>query len=138
MAGESNKVNVGKAMYVSTKLMIEGANAVREMMKYFKKPQQEHWDALKYFVGYLKGQKGQIKLSLQMPTETRFVGLVVANYATSKSDRKSVSGAIHTLGGCIISWTSKSQGQTALSLTEAEYYAISLGCQELAFVRNLL
>ena len=136
--GKKYRSIVGKAMYVTTKLMIEGTNAVREMSKFFKKPQQGHWDALEYFVGYLKGQRGQIKLTLRAPTETRFVGVVDANYATDKSDRKSVSGAIHTLGGCIISWTSKSQGRTALSSTEAEYYSISLGCQELAFVRNLM
>jgi len=86
----------------------------------------------------LKSQKGKIKLTLQPPNETRFIGLVDANFATDKDNKKSISGGIYTLGGCIVSWISKSQARSALSSTKAEYYAISLGCQELAFVRNIM
>src|SRR5688500_13987508 len=64
--------------------------------------------------------------------------MVDANFETDKEDRKSISGGIYTLGGCIVSWISKSQARSALSSTKAEYYAISLGCQELAFVRNIM
>ena len=138
MDGSQYRSIVGKAMYITTKFLIEAANAVREMTNFFKAPKKEHWEALEYFIGYLKGQKGQLKLTLRTPLETRFIGLVDANFGTDKDNRKSVTGAIYTLGGCIVSWTSKSQGRSALSSTEAEYYAISLGCQELSFVRSLM
>ena len=68
----------------------------------------------------------------------QFLGLVNANYATDKDERKSVSGGIFTLGGSIIGWSSKSQGRTALSSTEAEYYSVTLGSQELLFIQNIL
>ena len=129
---------VGKAMYVTTKVMIEGANAVRELSKFFKSPKLQHWVALVHFVGYLKGQQGAIVLTIREPMETHFIGLVDANFATNLGDCKSISGGIYTLGGSIISWSSKAQGRSALSLTEAEYYAIALGGQELSFIRNIL
>jgi len=75
---------------------------------------------------------------MRPPKEMRFVVLVDANFATNKDERKSVSGAIYTLGGSIIGWTSKLQGRLAVSTTKAEYYAASIGSQELLFVRNIL
>src|SRR5687768_9261882 len=68
----------------------------------------------------------------------QFMGLVGASYATSKDDRKSVTGGIFTVGGSITAWTSKTQQLTTLSSTEAEYVAIMTGAQELMFTRNLL
>src|SRR5687768_17264578 len=45
---------VGKIMYLTHKLMLEGVNASKEMSKFFMKPQKPHWKALEFFVGYLK------------------------------------------------------------------------------------
>ena len=43
-----------------------------------------------------------------------------------------------TLGGTIISWSSKAQGFTTLLSTEVEYCALSSATQELAFIHNIL
>src|SRR5687767_2226896 len=48
---------VGKIMYLTHKLMLEGVNAAREMSKFFMNPQKQHWNALEYFVGYLKRER---------------------------------------------------------------------------------
>ena len=74
-------------------------------------------------------------LTLRPPKEMHFVILVNANFATKREERKSVTGGIYMLGGCIIAWNSKTQSQTAISLTEAEYYTISQGAQELSFLK---
>ena len=42
------------------------------------------------------------------------------------------------LGRSIIGWSPKCQNRSALSLTEAEYYLIMLGSQELLFIQNIL
>ena len=55
---------VGKAMYLTTKIRVEGSNTVQKLTKFFKAPQKEHWKALIHFVGYLKAQKGNIKLTI--------------------------------------------------------------------------
>jgi len=128
---------VGKIMYLTNKLMIEGMNAAREMSKFFMRPQKQHWKAVKQFVGYLKQEQSMIMLTYRKPLELRFMAVADSNYATDKHDRKSVSGAIYTLGGTITGWMSKAQDHTTLSSAEAEYAAMSSATQELVFMTNL-
>ena len=40
--GSKNCSIAGKAVFVRTKMLIEAANAVRELAKHFKQPKQEH------------------------------------------------------------------------------------------------
>ena len=81
---------------------------------------------MNHFARYLKKEKGNIKMTSKKPKEMQFVGVVDSSFATDKNSRKSVSGAIYTIGKCIVRWTSKSQKSTALLSTEAEYYVLSL------------
>ena len=64
--------------------------------------------------------------------------MVDSNFATNKDTRKSVSGIVSTLGGCIIGWVSKTQKSSALSSTKAKYYALALATQDLLFTQNLM
>ena len=54
----------GKSMYLVHKLMIEGINTVQELTKHFAGPGHEHWAAVEYFAGFLKKERGLIKLIL--------------------------------------------------------------------------
>jgi hypothetical protein len=63
---------------------------------------------------------------------------VDSNYATDKEDRRSVSGGIHTVGGTIINWMSKTQASVTLSSTEAEYASLASGATQVKFVQQLL
>ena len=47
--------------------------------------------------------------------------LFYADYASSKTDRKSTSGTCQFLGHMLVSWSSKKQTSVALSTAEAEY-----------------
>ena len=47
-------------------------------------------------------------------------------------------GAIYTLGGAIIGWSSKTHRTTTILSTEAEYVAMSTANQELLFMQNLM
>jgi hypothetical protein len=111
---------VGKIMYLVMKIFGEGANGVREMMRHFVNPVEEHWKALDRFVGYLKAHQHKVKLSYRKPRELCPVWIVDSNYATDKTDRRSVSGNVHTLGGIIVGWLSKTHNSVTLSVTEAE------------------
>src|SRR5699024_10371073 len=125
---------VGKIMYLTHKLLPECVNASRELTKFFQRPGKEHWNALIHLVGYLKGEKENLKMTFHRPKDIRYVGVVNSNFATGKELCRSVSGSIMTLGGCIIGWFSSSQKQTTLLSTEAKYYALSLAAQDLLFV----
>ena len=66
---------VGKIMYLTHKLMLEGVNAAREMSKFFMKPQKQHWKAVEFFVGYLKQERDKIKMTFRKPEELRFMAV---------------------------------------------------------------
>ena len=129
---------VGKIMYLVTKLFVEGSNAARELSKHFSNPGEEHWDAVGRFVGYLKKHRQDIRLTYRVPIELRPVSMVDTDYATNKEDRKSITGTIHTVGGTITAWQSKSQATVTLSSTEAEYIGMASGLQEILFMHMLL
>jgi hypothetical protein len=129
---------VGKIMYLVTKVFVEGANAARELSKHFQKPVQEHWKELERFVGYLKDNQENIKITYRKPRELRPMAMVDSNYATNTDDRRSVTGAIFTVGGTITNWLSKTQGSVTLSSSEAEYVAIAAAAQEVRFTQQLL
>jgi hypothetical protein len=66
------------------------------------------------------------------------MAMVDSNYATNTDDRRSVTGAIFTIGGTITNWISKTQGSVTLSSSEAEYVAIASAAQEVRFTQQLL
>jgi len=130
---------VGKILYLTSKMMIEGCNASRELARYFTGPKEQHWKALYRFVGNLKENKDNIKVTYRRPKELRIVGNVDSDYATNKTNRRSVTGCIITLGGgTIMNWFSQTQRSTTLSSTEAEYCALATGAQDFVFQTMLL
>ncbi|KXJ68033.1 hypothetical protein RP20_CCG006369 [Aedes albopictus] len=85
---------------------------------------------------YLKGTKN-LRLHLGGGSE----GLecfVDADWAGNESDRKSNSGQIIKFGGGVVSWATRKQNCVALSSTEAEFVALSEGCQEVLWMKKLL
>jgi hypothetical protein len=129
---------VGKYMYLVTKLFTEGSNTARELTRHFSNPGEDQWKELERAVGYLKVNKENVMLTYRKPKEMRPTATVDTNYATNKDDRRSVSGAIFTLGGCITNWFSKTQKTVTLSSTEAEYVGVSKAAQEILFMLMLL
>lgn len=61
-----------------------------------------------------------------------------ADWAGTKSDRKSTSGCITFLGKSPICWSSKSQQSVSLSTMESELIASTAVCQDALWLRNLL
>ena len=86
----------------------------------------------------MKAKQDNIRLTYRKPSELKFMGVADSNYGTDKLLRQSVTGGIYTMGGSIISWTSKAQSHTTLSSSEAEYSALATAGQELVFVKNII
>ena len=61
-----------------------------------------------------------------------------ADYASKEIDRRSVSGIAVTLGGTVVSHTSKTQSVVSLSTSEAEYIAAGEGVKEALFARAVV
>ena len=128
---------VGKIMYYTTKIGPDIANAARELSGFMQSPNSSHWRAMERMVGYLK-TKSEHAIIMRKPRELRPIGHADSNYATNSDDRKSISGHVHTVGGCITNWMSKKQATVTLSSTEAEYVSASTHCIETKFTQMLL
>jgi hypothetical protein len=128
---------VGRVLFSVSKTDPYSANAVRELTTYLSAPNAEHWKALTHFIGYLKQGMYPV-LKMRPPKERRVVAFVDSDYASDRNDRKSVSGYIVTIGGCIVAWQSKKQTGITLSTTEAEFVAMSTVATEMKFVVSLL
>nr|GEY69811.1 retrovirus-related Pol polyprotein from transposon TNT 1-94 [Tanacetum cinerariifolium] len=61
-----------------------------------------------------------------------------ADHAGCIDTRKSTSGGIQFLGDKLVSWMSKKQNCTAMSLTEAECVALSASCAQVMWMRTQL
>jgi uncharacterized protein (DUF849 family) len=64
---------------------------------------------------------------------------LIAQQTKKTEDRRSVSGAIHTIGGTIVNWILKTQESVTMSSTEkAEYVSMASGACEVKFLQQLL
>ncbi|KAG7198953.1 hypothetical protein KM043_015916 [Ampulex compressa] len=87
---------------------------------------------------YLKHREGpELKLGCNDQNEMRLIGYVDANWSEYRIDRKSNSGYLFKYCGTV-SWACRKQSSVALLSTEAEYIALSDGCQELKWLSELL
>ena len=83
--------------------------------------------ALKRIFRYLFGTQN---LGLWYPKKSslELIGFSDADYAGSKTHRKSTSGTCQFLGHMLVSWFSKKQTSVALSIAEAKYIAAGSCC----------
>jgi hypothetical protein len=100
-------------------------------------PKESHLGAVKRILRYLAGTP---KLGLFYPKNTSLdlIGYSDADYAGSKTDRKSTSGTCQFLGCALVSWSSKKQNSVALSTAEAEYIAAGNCCAQLLWIKQQL
>jgi histone deacetylase 1/2 len=128
---------VGRILFACGKTEPTLSNACRELSSHLSAPNKEHWKALSHLIGYLKtgGFQG---IKLRVPEDTQVVAYVDADYASDRNDRKSISGYLVTIGGCLVSWSSKKQTGVTLSSTESEFVAMSMVATEIKFIVSLL
>jgi hypothetical protein len=73
-----------------------------------------------------------------MFVDADFAGMWHHEYSELRDCALSHSGNIVTYCGCPIHWVSKLQSEVALSTTESEYIALSMGSRELIPLRCLV
>nr|GEU77619.1 retrovirus-related Pol polyprotein from transposon TNT 1-94 [Tanacetum cinerariifolium] len=106
--------------------------------RYQVKPTKKHLTAVKWIFRYLKDT---INMGLWYPKDTGFklTAFLDSDHAGCLDSRKSTFGGIQFLGGDkLVSWSSKKQDCTSMSLAEAEYVSLSACCAQVLWLRTQL
>ena len=131
---------IGSLMYISCGTRPDIAYAVNACTQFMSNPGEQHKEAAKHILRYLKATKHRkLTYSKQKPAmANKLYGYVDADHAGSRDDRKSVGGYVLMLNGAAISWSSRKIKVISLSSFESEWYSASIcGC-EVVVVRRLL
>ncbi|UYV74577.1 hypothetical protein LAZ67_12000185 [Cordylochernes scorpioides] len=113
---------IGNLLWLAGMTRPDIAYAVSYLSKFNSSPLQQHWNAVKHLLRYLKKTK-DLKLVFSK-TGKKLAAFADADWGSDKEDRESYSGYIFVLGRAAISWCSSKQKCVALSTAEAEYYAM--------------
>nr|GEW17891.1 reverse transcriptase domain-containing protein [Tanacetum cinerariifolium] len=101
------------------------------------KPTEKHLKEVKRIFHYLRGT---VNIGLWYTKDSGFelTGFSDADYAGCKDTFKSTSGGAQFLGEKLVSWSSKKQDCTALSIAEAEYVSLFPCCVQVLWMRTQL
>ena len=137
---------VGKLNYLGQTTRPDIQYAVHQVAKYSSDPRLEHGEAIIYTVKYLKATchiglrfKPDPSKGFQCYCNADFAGNCNKEFAvTDPSTTKSRSGWVVFYAACPIIWASKLQSQVALSMTKAEYIAMSMALGDVIPLMELI
>ena len=117
-------------------------NAVQELSKVLDGPSKIAWKEMKRIMKYMINTKNlALKINPQCERINKMWKMVAYSDSVWGNDcetKKSISGYILYLCGVPIRWRSKVQEVPTLSLTEAEYIALSEAAKEVKFINQVL
>ncbi len=135
---------IGKLNFLAQNTQPDITFAVHQCARFCTKPTALHELAVKRIARYLiyTKDKGLIlhptkDFNLDMYVDTDFAGMWHQQHSALRDNVLSHTGYIITFCGCPIHWVSKLQSEIALSTTESEYTALSMGTRELLPLRRL-
>lgn len=130
---------IGMLLYAAVNTRPDISASVNILAQRMEKPREVDLLEAKRVVKYLMGTKGiRLNFSGGADESFSFRAYSDANWAESRTDRKSNSGILCLLNGTPLSWSSRKQGVVATSTTEAEFYAIAEAAKEMMWLRQLL
>ena len=136
---------IGVVLYAAISTRPDIAFAVNSLARYCQAPLVRHMNGVDRVFRYLAGTK-DVGLVFGREGRTELDGAVRlsaysdADWASDKSDRKSVTAWIARVNGDPVSWASKKHAQSsvAISTCESELYAECAAAQELQWLRGLM
>nr|GFB44796.1 uncharacterized mitochondrial protein AtMg00810-like [Tanacetum cinerariifolium] len=125
---------IGSLMYL-TSSRPDIVQAVCFCSRYQSRPTEKHLKEVKRIFRYLRGI---VNMGLWYPKDSSFelTAFSDADHAGCIDSRNSTSGGIQFLGDKLVSWMSKKQNCTTMSLAEAEYMALSASCAQVMWMRT--
>nr|GFC47443.1 uncharacterized mitochondrial protein AtMg00810-like [Tanacetum cinerariifolium] len=123
---------VGSLMYLTTSRP-DLVFVVCMCARYQAKPTKKHLEALKRVFWYLKGTINW-GLWYSKDTAMALTAYADADHVACQDTRRSTSGSAQFLRDKLVSWSSKKQQSTAISITEAKYIAMSGCCAQILWM----
>ena len=130
---------VGSLIYAMTCTRPDLSWAVSKLSRKLSNPSKGDFDMLKHVFRYVLGTVNYKLTFRKSVNGLQLFGFSDADWAGSKSDRKSTSGYCFMLNhnGPLISWKSRKQDSIALSSCESEYVAACAAAQESIYLARL-
>jgi hypothetical protein len=130
---------VGSLIYAMTATRPDLSYVVTKLSQKMSDPTERDLSVAKGVLRYLKGTL-DYTLTFKRGDKVQIQGYCDSDWASSYSDRKSISAYVYQLhsNSGLISWKSKKQNIVALSSCEAEYIALSACVQEGLYLKKLI
>ncbi|KAJ9533036.1 hypothetical protein QJQ45_018125 [Haematococcus lacustris] len=126
---------VGSLMYLACCTRPDIAFAVGALARHLAAPTEQHWQAARAVLSFVKGTAGH---GLLLGESTALQGYCDADYAGDIDTRRSTTGYVFTMGGTAVSWSSRLQPTVAAATAEAEYMAAAAAVKEALWLSKLL
>ena len=131
------RTGLGKLHHAVRQTRPDIAFAVSAVSRAQQNPTKRDWTALKKIYRYLGGTLTR-GLLFHGGCDLTVEAWCDADHAADRSDSKSRTGYVITVGGTPVDWHSKKQEIVALSTAEAEYISMAKVAQAILFVRDVL
>ncbi|KAH9726310.1 hypothetical protein KPL70_008223 [Citrus sinensis] len=130
---------VGCLMYAMVLTRPDISHVVSVVSRYMASPGKEHWKGVKWILRYLKGtlNVGMV-YGKNSGTEEGLWGCVDSDYAGDLDRRRSLTGYLFMLNGCLINWKANLQHVVALSTTEVEFTTATEAAKEAIWLKGLI
>ncbi|GJU57493.1 hypothetical protein Tco_1235259 [Tanacetum coccineum] len=127
---------IGGLMYL-TASRPDIAFAIFVCARYQARPKVKHLKEVKRIFRYLRHH---YNMGIWYPKDSRFelIAYSYADHVGCKDDYKITSGGLPFLGEKLVSWSSKKQDFTVMSIAEAEYVSLSACCAQVIWMRTQL
>ena len=131
---------VGSLIHAMTSTRPDLCYIVTKLSQYMANPFDVHLVMAKHVLRYIKGTLDYSLIFKNDCDNLKLIGFSDADWASSLSDRRSITGYAFMLSECSspVSWRSKKQQTVALSTCEAEYMALAAATQEAKFLLQLM
>ncbi|XP_073298530.1 secreted RxLR effector protein 161-like [Primulina huaijiensis] len=127
---------VGSLMYAMLCTRPDIFFAVGVVSRYQSNPGLDHWVVVKHILKYLRRTRNYMlvySIGDLIP-----IGYTDSDFQSDRDSRKTISGAVFTLGNGAIIWRSVKQTCVADSTMEAEYVAACEAANEAVWLREFL
>jgi hypothetical protein len=131
---------VGQLLWISNTVRPDISFAVGSLARYMTTPRKDAWTAALHVLKYLN-QTGEnvLRLGEKFHTAHPVISYTDANWASETgTNRKSTSGSMTFIYGCLVSWKAQLQKCVSLSALEAEFVAASEAAREAIYFKYLL